>query len=63
MMKHFIGSVGQETEINSTVMQQIADAIELVKSGKVRRVDVNSDIKVYAVRNVIRIDVKCNGLG
>lgn len=62
-MKHFIGSVGQETEINSTVMQQIADAIELVKSGKVRRVDVNSDIKVYAVRNVIRIDVKCNGLG
>lgn len=62
-MKHYIDTVGQETKLTSEVMQQISDAIELVKSGKVRRVDVNSEIKVYAVRNVIRIDVKCNGLG
>lgn len=35
----------------------IEQAIELVKSGTVKRVDVSDTVKVYGVKNVVRIDI------
>lgn len=40
-------------------MNKIMQAIEIIKSGTCKRVDVDADTKVYAVKNVIRIDIKC----
>ena len=39
-------------------VEKVLEAIELVKNGTCKRVDVTSDVKVYAVGSVIRIDVK-----
>lgn len=36
----------------------IEAAIDLIRSGKCKRVDVSDRIKVYEVKNVIRIDIK-----
>lgn len=39
-------------------VKKVLEAIDLVKKGTCKRVDVTSDVKVYAVKDVIRIDVK-----
>lgn len=39
-------------------VKKVLEAIEMVKSGTCKRVDVTSDVKVYQVKDVIRIDVK-----
>jgi hypothetical protein len=36
----------------------IKAALALVKSGSVKRIDVNDKISVYRVGNVVRIDIK-----
>lgn len=38
--------------------RQLSKAIDMVMSGVCKRVDVSSDIKVYLVGKVIRIDMK-----
>jgi hypothetical protein len=37
---------------------KIAQAIEAIRSGVCKRIDVNSDIKVYECKNIVRIDIK-----
>lgn len=48
--------------MNTEMVAKIQEAIEVIKRGICKRVDVNSDIKVYAVKNIIRIDIKMEGL-
>lgn len=38
--------------------EKIFRAIETIQDGVCKRVDVNDSIKVYEVKNVIRIDIK-----
>ena len=38
--------------------EAIDDAMCLILEGKCKRVDVAPDVKVYEVKNVIRIDLK-----
>lgn len=38
--------------------RKISAAVDLVANGACKRVDVSPDIKVYAVKNVVRIDLK-----
>lgn len=37
---------------------KIAQAIEAIRSGVCKRIDVNSNIKVYECKNIIRIDIR-----
>lgn len=43
----------------STAMK-VYEAIAVIQKGICKRVDVNSDIKVYECKNIIRIDIKQN---
>lgn len=38
--------------------RKISEAVDLIVKGTCKRVDVSPDIKVYAVKNVVRIDLK-----
>ena len=38
--------------------RELSKAIDMVMTGACKRVDVSSDIKVYTVKNVVRIDLK-----
>ena len=40
------------------VIQKVVRAIETIKDGVCKRVDVNDRIKVYECKNIIRIDIK-----
>lgn len=40
------------------VIRKVVRAIETIQDGVCKRVDVNDDIKVYACKNIIRIDIK-----
>lgn len=42
----------------TAVVHKVLEAIDLIKRGTCKRVDVSDTIKVYEVKNVIRIDVK-----
>ena len=42
------------------VVLKVVRAIETIQDGVCKRVDVNDDIKVYACKNIIRIDIKQN---
>lgn len=42
--------------------RELSKAIDMVVAGTCKRVDVSSDIKVYAVKNVVRIDLKVSQL-
>ena len=41
--------------------EKINKAIETILSGVCKRVDIDSNVKVYEVKNVIRIDIKVQG--
>lgn len=43
------------------MFEKINKAIETIRSGVCKRVDINDNIKVYEVKNVIRIDIKVPG--
>lgn len=40
--------------------KQLNQAVETVLSGVCKRVDVDENAKVYACKNIIRIDIKVN---
>lgn len=40
---------------------KIQRAMDTIESGVCKRVDVNDRIKVYACKNIIRIDIKTDG--
>ena len=42
--------------------RELSKAIDMVMTGTCTRVDVSSDIKVYAVKNVVRVDLKVSQL-
>ena len=42
------------------VIRKVVRAIETIQDGVCKRVDVSADIKVYACKNIIRIDIKQN---
>ena len=42
----------------TAVVNKVLEAIDLIKRGTCKRVDVSDTIKVYEVKNVIRIDIK-----
>ena len=48
----------KEAWIDFQTMNKIAKAMETIADGVCKRVDVNDDIKVYACKNIIRIDIK-----
>lgn len=45
-------------ELTPEVFDKINNAIESLSCGLCSRVDVHQDIKVYLVKNVIRVDIK-----
>ena len=45
------------------LIEKLTKAISTVESGMCKRVDVDDNIKVYAVKNVIRIDIKTSNVG
>lgn len=40
------------------VVEKVLEAIDTIQRGICKRIDVNDNVKVYAVQNVIRIDIK-----
>lgn len=44
---------------NMEIVSKVQEAIAVIQKGLCKRVDVNDDIKVYACKNIIRIDIKC----
>nr|DAT41505.1 MAG TPA: hypothetical protein [Caudoviricetes sp.] len=42
--------------------RKLSKAIDMVVVGTCKRVDVSPDIKVYAVKNVVRVDLKLSDL-
>jgi hypothetical protein len=45
-------------ELDRITVQKIAKAIQTIQDGICKRVDVDDNIKVYACKNIIRIDIK-----
>lgn len=45
-------------ELDRLTVQKIYKAVQTIQDGVCKRVDVNDDIKVYACKNIIRIDIK-----
>lgn len=43
---------------NMETVAKIQEAIVVIQKGLCKRVDVTDDIKVYACKNIIRIDIK-----
>ena len=41
-----------------SVVEKVLEAIDTVQRGVCKRIDVNDRVKVYQVKNVIRIDIK-----
>lgn len=46
-------------ELDRLTVQKVFKAVQTIQDGVCKRVDVNDDIKVYACKNIIRIDIKC----
>lgn len=45
-------------ELDRLTVQKVLKAVQTIQDGVCKRVDVNDDIKVYACKNIIRIDIK-----
>lgn len=43
---------------NMEIVAKIQEAIVVIQKGLCKRVDVSDRIKVYACKNIIRIDIK-----
>ena len=43
---------------NMDTVSKVLEAISVIEKGVCKRVDVNADIKVYACKDIIRIDIK-----
>ena len=47
-------------ELDRLTVRKVFKAVQTIQDGVCKRVDVNDDIKVYACKNIIRIDIKHN---
>ena len=45
-------------ELDRLTAQKVFKAVQTIQDGVCKRVDVSDDIKVYACKNIIRIDIK-----
>ena len=45
-------------ELDRLTVQKVFKAVQTIQDGVCKRVDVNDDVKVYACKNIIRIDIK-----
>ena len=45
-------------ELDRLTVQKVFKAVQTIQDGVCKRVDVSDDIKVYACKNIIRIDSK-----
>lgn len=45
-------------ELDQIIIQKVVKAIQTIQDGVCKRVDVDANIKVYACKNIIRIDIK-----
>lgn len=45
-------------ELDRLTVQKVFKAVQTIQDGVCKRVDVNDGIKVYACKNIIRIDIK-----
>nr|DAF13634.1 MAG TPA: hypothetical protein [Caudoviricetes sp.] len=45
-------------ELDRLTVQKVFKAVQTIQDGVCKRVDVNDDIKVYACKNIIRVDIK-----
>lgn len=45
-------------ELDRLTVQKVFKAVQTIQDGVCKRVDVTDDIKVYACKNIIRIDIK-----
>lgn len=45
-------------ELDRLTVQKVFKAVQTIQDGVCKRVDVSDDIKVYACKNIIRIDIK-----
>lgn len=45
-------------ELDRLTVQKVFKAVQTIQDGVCKRVDVNDNIKVYACKNIIRIDIK-----
>ena len=45
-------------EMDRLTVQKVFKAVQTIQDGVCKRVDVNDDIKVYACKNIIRVDIK-----
>ena len=58
-MKKTLGSMGfVPPTLMERYFKQLNQAVETVLSGVCKRVDVDENVKVYACKNIIRIDIK-----
>ena len=44
--------------LDQVTIQKVVKAIQTIQDGVCKRVDVDDNIKVYACKNIIRIDIK-----
>ena len=44
--------------MDMSLWSKVQEAIDTIKRGVCKRVDVNDQVKVYQVKNVIRVDIK-----
>lgn len=44
--------------LNEAIKKLIWEAVNQIESGRCKRVDVVPGVKVYACKNIIRIDIK-----
>ena len=44
--------------IDQETIQKVVKAIQTIQDGVCKRVDVDNKVKVYACKNIIRIDIK-----
>lgn len=45
-------------ELDRLTVQKVLKAVQTIQDGVCKRVDVSDGIKVYACKNIIRIDIK-----
>lgn len=52
------GDIMKANDLTYGVLYQIQRAVDLIQHGTCTKVQLSPDIKVYAVKNIIRIDIK-----
>lgn len=52
------GDIMQADDLTYELLYQIQKAVDLIQHGTCTKIQLSPDIKVYAVKNIVRIDIK-----